>query len=88
LADSDFLANTGVTYLNDGLRGLESVDSVTITGLNTIEVDFFAGSPGDYIRVLTDFSPGAVVPIPAAVWLFMSGLIGLVWKGRKAHQAV
>lgn len=23
------------------------------------------------------------VPIPAAAWLFMTGLIGLVWKGRK-----
>ena len=27
----------------------------------------------------------APVPVPAAAWLFMSGLIGLVWKGRKAR---
>ena len=27
------------------------------------------------------------VPIPAALWLFMSGLIGLVWKGRQARQS-
>lgn len=27
------------------------------------------------------------VPLPAAAWLFMSGLVGLVWKGRKASQS-
>jgi len=78
LADSDFLINTGVNYLNPDLRGLEAGDIVTITGLNTIEVDWFAGTPGDYIRVLTDFSPGAVVPVPAAVWLFGSGLLAMI----------
>ena len=83
LAASDILINTGVTYLNPGQRGLESGDHVTITGLNTIAVDWSAGSPGDYIRVLTDFSPGAVVPVPAAVWLFGSGLIGLIGIARR-----
>ena len=29
----------------------------------------------------------APVPIPAAAWLFMSGLISLVWKGRKARKS-
>ncbi len=82
LADSDFLINTGVTYLNPGQRGLEGGDDVTITGLNTIEVDWRAGSPGDYIRVLTDFSPAAV-PVSAAVWLFGSGLIGLIGIARR-----
>ena len=32
LAASDFLANTGVNYLNPGERGLEAGDSVTISG--------------------------------------------------------
>jgi hypothetical protein len=59
LAASDFLINTGVTYLNPSARGLESRDKVRITGPRTLEVDWFAGSPGDYIRVLTDFSPAA-----------------------------
>ena len=31
LAASDFLADTGVNYLNPGLRGLEAGDSVTIS---------------------------------------------------------
>lgn len=30
----------------------------------------------------------APVPIPAAAWLFMSGFIGLLWKSRKAREAV
>ena len=29
-----------------------------------------------------------VVPIPAAAWLFMSGIIGLVWSDRKARKPV
>ena len=87
LAASDFLINTGVTYLNPGLRGLESGDHVTITGLRTISVDWAASSPGDYIRVLTDFSPGAVVPIPATLWLFGSGLLGLFGIISRRKQA-
>jgi hypothetical protein len=83
LAASDFLINTGVTYLNPGLRGLEAGDHATITGLRTINVSWSASSPGDYIRVLTDFSPGAVVPVPAAVWLFGSGLLGLIGIARR-----
>jgi hypothetical protein len=59
LAASDFLINTGVTYLNPSARGLESGDKVRITGLRTLAVDWSASSPGDYIRVLTDFSPAA-----------------------------
>ena len=83
LAASDFLINTGVNYLNPTLRGLESGDSVSITSLNTIAVNWTASTPGDYVRVLTDFSPGAVVPVPAAVWLFGSGLIGLIGIARR-----
>jgi hypothetical protein len=59
LAASDFLANTGVNYLNPGARGLEFGDSVTISGARQILFDTFASSPGDYVRVLTEFSPTA-----------------------------
>jgi hypothetical protein len=68
LLASDFLANTGVTYLNPGLRGLEAGDSVTISGPKQIRFDTSASTPGDYVRVLTEFSPGAV-PEPATVSL-------------------
>jgi hypothetical protein len=76
LAGSDFLANTGVNYLNPGQRGLEAGDSVTINGPRQILFDTTASSPGDYVRVLTAFSPGAGAssPEPAEVTMFASGL--------------
>ncbi len=77
LAGSDFLANAGVNYLNPGLRGLEGGDSVTISGARQISFDTTASNPGDYVRVPTTFSPGAVVPGPSAVVLIRSGLAGL-----------
>jgi hypothetical protein len=60
LAASDFLANTGVTYLNPGARGLEPGDFVTISDKNQITFHTVASNPGDYVRVLTEFSPRAI----------------------------
>lgn len=74
---TDYLANTGVNYLNPTLRGLEQGDFVTITGARQITVDLSASSPGDYIRVLTEFSPGGVVPEPASLALVGVALAGL-----------
>jgi len=53
LAATDFLAQTGVNYLNPTARGLEAGDSATISGPRQVHVNFTASSPGDYIRVLT-----------------------------------
>jgi hypothetical protein len=77
LAASDFLANTGVNYLNPGQRGLEAGDSVTISGPRQILFDTVASSPGDYVRVLTEFSPAATVPEPSAGPLFTGGLAAI-----------
>lgn len=83
LLASDFLINNMVTYLSPPLRGLESGDSVFISGARTITVDWFASTPGDYVRVLTEFSPAAsVVPLPAAAWLFGTFLFGLFGVSR------
>jgi len=57
LLASDFLITTDADYLNPLERGLEAVDSITKTGPRQITVDWGASSPGDYIRVLTVFSP-------------------------------
>ena len=92
LNQSDYLANTGVTYLTGSERGLESGDSVHIDGSNILQIDLSlsADSPGDYIRVFTEYSPSAEVPLPAALPLFAAGLgafggVG-AWRKRKTVQ--
>jgi hypothetical protein len=77
LADSDFLANTGVNYLNPSLRGLEAGDSVTISGTNQIRFATTASTPGDYVRVLTEFSPAAV-PEPNSYLLSGFALLAMI----------
>lgn len=84
LAASDFLANTGVNYLNPGARGLEPGDSVTISGPRQILFDTTASTPGDYVRVLTAFSPGAISE-PGSLALFGIGLAALAarrWRRK------
>lgn len=84
LAASDFLANTGVNYLNPTARGLEPGDSVTISGPRQILFDTVASSPGDYIRVLTAYSPAAAVPEPDGRTMLGGGLVVLAaLLGRK-----
>lgn len=83
LAASDFLANTGVNYLNPGNRGLEAGDSVTITGPREVTFDTFASSPGDYVRVLTALSPAAAVPEPASLALTLGGLFAIGALARR-----
>ena len=89
LTASDFLSAPGVDYLNPSLRGLETGDIVTITGLQKIMVDWFAGSPGDYIRVLTGYSPAAEIPeadIPILpLWGFI--LLGLSLIGIRLRAS-
>lgn len=87
---SDYLANTGVTYLSSGLRGLEWNDSVTIDSGNAarVNVDWRAGTPGDYVRVLTTYSPGAVsVPEPGMLALLGLGLAGIGIRRKRAKAA-
>lgn len=82
---SDYLANTGVTYLSTNLRGLESGDSATINGTNAkqLDVNWRAGTPGDYIRVLTKKSPGAVPDNGTTALLLSLGLGALALVRRR-----
>jgi len=89
LAASDILANTGVNYLSPGDRGLEPGDSATISGPQQILFDTTASSPGDYIRVLTAFSPGAAAaPEPGFLPMVGSGMVILaVLLHRKMRRS-
>ncbi len=60
---TDFLANTNVTYISEELRGLEEGDQVWVDQrLPTRLWVYWAGSsPGDYVRVFTERSPGALL---------------------------
>lgn len=87
LAATDFLAQTGVNYLSPGARGLEAGDSVTISGTNQILFDTVASSPGDYVRVLTAFSPTAAVPEPDGLVLLGSGLAVLLFVNRRRRAS-
>ncbi len=85
LGASDYLANTGVTYLNPGFRGLEAGDFVGIAGGNSkrLNVNWFASTPGDYVRVLTAYSPGATVPEPGTLALLCLGLASIGCRRKK-----
>src|SRR5271154_4755933 len=72
------------TYLSPSERGLEAGDSVTISGPNQILFDTVASSPGDYVRVITAFSPTATTPEPGTLALFGMGLLAMAaLYGRK-----
>ena len=60
---TDFLANTSVNYISTDLRGLEPGDYLWIDEQDPFRLwVYWAGSsPGDYIRVFTSRSPGALM---------------------------
>jgi hypothetical protein len=63
LAATDFLANNSVNYISTELRGLEPGDYVWVDPNDPFRLwVFWAGSsPGDYIRVFTEKSLGAMM---------------------------
>lgn len=86
LLASDFLGSAGVTYLNPSARGLESGDAVTLSGARQIAFRTTASSPGDYVRVLTAFSPGAV-PEPGTIALLaIAAVAGLGFVLRRTTR--
>jgi hypothetical protein len=67
---------------------LSSVDGNgdTIMGINMAPGGPFAGFNANFLANM-DGTPKAVIPIPAAVWLFGSGLLGLVGIARRKKSA-
>jgi len=77
VTSGDCLGNAlsgGEPFVDDGIGGSPMIDG-PFTGLN---VNFDIGS-GNSLTVLSVSS----VPVPAAVWLFGSGLIGLIGVARR-----
>ncbi len=68
------LGAPGTTYSSPLLLGLESVDSVSISGPRQITLSFQASDPGDYVRVITVPEPGSAV---------LAGAAGLLLLRRK-----
>jgi hypothetical protein len=89
--------NSGVDILLNGVSlgltagGFENwydfvIDSGFIAGINTLDfvVKNNSGSSGNPVGLRVDMAGTAtVVPVPAAVWLFGSGLLGLVGYSRR-----
>jgi hypothetical protein len=86
-ASTPQLGLSGTTYDIFSNRGLEDNDAnegyVLMGALgvaNSMTVDMRVTQPGDWIRVVTQSS---VVPVPAAIWLFGTALLGFVGMSRK-----
>lgn len=78
--DSRF-GRTDVDYRNDPFRGLEGNDSASFLD-DTLNVEYVATSPGDFIRVLTVAAP---VPEPST-WLMLLLGFGLVGGALRAQR--
>jgi hypothetical protein len=84
LTATDYLANNLVTYLSPTFRGLENGDTAVIDAGNDkkLNLSWFASNPGDYVRVLTEYSPGAVPDTGATALLLGLGLAALGFTRR------
>lgn len=83
-ASDPVLALPGLDYNDFGLRGLESSDTTTFIGRNTA-VSWRATTPGDWTRLITAFSPSAVVKEPGVGWLLLAGL-GLLAGAKRLQR--
>lgn len=88
LFDSDAaLGLPGLDYNDFNLRGLENGDTTVFNGPN-VDIDWTAGSPGDWTRLITAFSPaGGNLPEPGALALLGVGLLGLGAMRRRKSAA-
>jgi len=83
--------NAGVQVNFGAISGITSPSIGSTTISSSQGTDLLAGLW--YINIHTDFSPGGeirgqvqIVPVPTAVWLFGSGLLGLVGIARRKRS--
>jgi len=74
-----FIDDTGLAFTDVSLLAEYALSDFTSSNLNVM------GGNGAYAAngVITSLSIATVVPLPAAVWLFGSGLLGLVATARR-----
>ncbi len=79
--------NDGTDIINGEFFGLAEgamFDELFAGHLYTFDITYFGGTGNDIVLNVVSSS---VVPVPPAVWLFSSGLIGLIGIARrKAHS--
>ena len=86
LFDSDAaLGLSSIDYNDFGLRGLEGGDTTNFNG-PSVDISWNAGSPGDWTRLITAFSPAAAIPEPAPIAVIGFGLIALSWRYGKTRR--
>ncbi|UOA10226.1 hypothetical protein [Methylobacter sp. S3L5C] len=90
IAGSSSLALTPVNLVNDGLFHTYSIAfdsaSLGVTAVHIMLEQFGNNTPGlaTFARVSVTESSVAAVPVPGAIWLFVSGLLGLAALRKKA----
>jgi hypothetical protein len=92
LSGANFAVNVGTaagfySYLSNQLAGTSSVTPYTYTDAqgNSLEGFWFLSDTGDLSWNLVASASNSTVPLPPAVWLFASGLIGLGLIGRRRN---
>lgn len=78
---NDYFTVGSHTGVFNGLGFDNTSDSYSFSA-NLLEATMRVIEPGDWIRVLTV----SQVPVPAAVWLFGSGLLGLMGMRKKSNR--
>lgn len=84
---------------SDDDRFLSGSPSITLEGFGLLDFDYLASTPADFSSYFNGFDDGAFlygewqttvtltpVPVPAAVWLFGSGLVGLLGIARRRQR--
>ena len=84
ISSGDGIAN-GSAVIGPGDAFFEALRSVALgPGSYTIDLEQTAGAAGG---AYFNMSAGTVVPLPTAVWLFGSGLLGLIGIARRKQAA-